>query len=90
MARMGMDVDEVERVATGLHNQANALGTAITTINGLIHQAVQVWEGPDSKQFLDWWNSQHQPALNRAKEAIEGLSTSARNNAKAQREVSGH
>jgi len=85
-----MDVDEVERVAAGLHQQAGNLGQAISAINNLVNQAVHVWEGPDSKQFQDWWNSQHQPALNRAKEAIEGLSQSAKNNARAQRDVSGH
>ena len=90
MARLGMDADEVERVASGLHTQSQALGQAISSINNLVNQAVHVWEGPDSKQFQDWWNSQHQPALKRAQEAIEGLSQSAKNNANAQRQVSGH
>lgn len=90
MARMGMDVDEVERVAAGLHTQAQHLQQAIQQITNLVNQAVHAWEGQDSKQFLDWWNSQHKPALTRAAEAIDGLSTAAKNNARDQRQVSGH
>lgn len=90
MARMGMDVDQVEQVAAGLHTQAGQLQQAISTITNLVNQAVHVWEGQDSKQFADWWNSQHKPALTKAAEAIEGLSTSAKNNAAEQRQVSGH
>ena len=90
MARLGMDVDEVERVAAGLHQQSQALHTAINQISNLVNQAVHVWEGHDSTQFADWWNSQHKPALTRAAEAIDGLGTAPKNNASAQRDVSGH
>lgn len=88
MARLGMDVDEVERVAGGLHQQSQALQQSINQISTLVSQAVHVWEGHDSQQFQDWWNSQHKPALSRAAEAIEGLSQSAKNNANQQRQAS--
>lgn len=90
MARLGMDVDEVERVAANLHSEAGKLQQAISQITNLVNTAVHAWEGQDSKQFQDWWNSQHKPALSRAAEAIEGLSKSAKENARAQRDVSGH
>lgn len=90
MARLGMDVDEVERVAAGLHQQSQALHSAMNQITNLVNQAVHAWDGQDSRQFSDWWNSQHRPALTRAAEAIEGLSQSAKNNAREQRQVSGH
>ncbi|MBK8729624.1 MAG: WXG100 family type VII secretion target [Tetrasphaera sp.] len=83
-----MDVDEVERVAAGLHQQSQALHQSMTAIEKLVTQAVHAWEGQDSKQFMDWWNSQHKPAINRASEAIEGLSRAAKQNADAQRRVS--
>lgn len=88
MARLGMDADEVERVAAGLHTQSSQLMHAIQQIGQLVDQAVSVWDGQDSRQFHEWWNSQHKPALSRAAEAIEGLSRSARNNASQQRQVS--
>lgn len=88
MARLGMDDAEVDRVASGLHQQSQALQQAMNAIGTLVNQAVSVWEGPDSKQFQDWWNSQHKPAIQRASEAIEGLSQSAKKNAEAQRQTS--
>ncbi|MBT9258041.1 WXG100 family type VII secretion target [Phycicoccus sp. MAQZ13P-2] len=90
MARLGMDVDEVERVAGGLHQQSAALQQAISQITTLVNQAVHVWDGQDSRQFADWWNSQHKPALTKASHAIEELSRTAKKNAQDQRQVSGH
>ena len=89
MARLGMDVDEVERVAAGLHSQAGNLGHLIQSIDQLVNAAVHAWDGDDSRQFHEWWNSQHKPALNNAMNAIDGLSQAAKNNASAQRQVSG-
>lgn len=90
MAQLGMDADEVERVAAGLHSQAGNLNSLIAQIDNLVNQAVSVWEGQDSTQFHEFWNSQHKPALTQAMHAIDGLSTTARSNAAAQRQVSSH
>lgn len=89
MPRLGMDADEVERVATQLNNQANSLGQAISQINGLVNQATQVWDGNDSRQFHDWWNNTHKPNLEKAKHALEDLGKSAKQNAEEQRRISG-
>jgi len=47
-----------------------------------------IWKGQDSVQFAGWWRDQHRPALDRARQAIEGLGTSAHNNAADQRSAS--
>lgn len=78
------------RSLLGCTRRLGSCSKAISTITNLVNQAVTAWDGQDSKQFADWWNSQHKPALTKAAEAIEGLSTSAKNNAAAQRQVSGN
>ncbi len=90
MARMGMDVDLVDGIGKQLKQQAHAIETLIRTIEGLINNAVHAWDGNDSRQFHDWWVSQHRPALTNIAHAIDGLGTSAINNANEQRSVSGH
>jgi uncharacterized protein YukE len=88
--KLGMDVDEVERVGHSLNQQADAIGHLISTVEGLVNSAHGAWQGNDSNQFLEWWHSQHRPALQQAEQAIRGLGQSAVNNAQDQRAVSGH
>ena len=70
MARLGMDADEVERVAGSLRQQAGALQQAISQINGLVTQATQVWDGADSKQFHEWWVNTHKPSTHKPISAV--------------------
>lgn len=90
MSRMGMDVNEVRNVGNQLKHQAGEIGNAIVAIENLINNAITVWEGNDAKQFHDWWNSQHKPALTNVQHAIDGLGQSALNNAQEQENVSSH
>jgi uncharacterized protein YukE len=90
MARLGVDDAEVERVGNGLRTQANQLHDVMNQIGTLVSQAVAVWEGNDALQLQEWWNSQHKPALEQARQAIAGLGQSAPHNAAAQRDVPGH
>lgn len=88
MARLGMDVDEVERVAGTLHQQSTQLTTAMNQIGQAVQQAVHAWEGQDSRHFHEEWNGNYRPALQKIAQAIEELSRKARQNAQAQRDVS--
>ncbi len=90
MARLGMDVDEVESVGRGLKSQSHNLQGLISQIDSLVQQAISVWDGNDAHEFHGWWTSQHKPALTTAMHAIDGLGQAALNNATAQREVSSH
>lgn len=88
MAQVGMDIEQIRSVGAQLKGQAGQIEGVISAIEGLISQAIGNWTGNDANQFQDWWNSQHRPALQAAREAIEGLGQSALNNADAQEQVS--
>lgn len=90
MARMGMDVDQVESIGHQLKNAASNINNLITSIDHLVNEALANWEGKDATDFHGWWNSQHKPALQSAEQAVDGLGQSALNNAAAQRSVSGN
>lgn len=89
MALVGMDVDQVRSLANQLHQQAEAIQSVIGNIDRIVSQLQSAWQGQDARQFADWWNSQHKPALHNAQNAIDGLHQSALNNASEQQEVSG-
>lgn len=88
MARMGMDVEAVEGVSKQLKAQAQQIGTLIASIDKIINGLPGVWEGPDATTFVTNWWPQHKKELLNAQTQIDGLGTSAHNNAQAQRDVS--
>ncbi|GAA4076061.1 WXG100 family type VII secretion target [Nocardioides kongjuensis] len=90
MTRMGMDPDLVENIGNRLKTQAGQIQQAIHDIDGLVNEAMAAWEGKDAQDFHGWWTQQHRGALTSAQHAIDGLGTSAINNAHEQRQVSGH
>jgi len=85
---IGMDVDAVEQLSRDLKTQAGEIHSVISAVDRLINQMQDIWKGQDSVQFAGWWRDQHRPALDRARQAIEGLGTSAHNNAADQRSAS--
>lgn len=85
---IGMDVEAVEQLSRELQTQANEVQSVITAVDRLINHMQSIWKGRDSEQFAGWWREQHRPALDHAKEALEGLGRSAHNNATEQRDVS--
>ena len=86
---VGMDVDSVEGLARQLKTKATEIDALTNAINGLVDQLQSTWKGQDAVQFKGWWDSQHRPALQRLREAIDGLGQAALNNASEQRSVSG-
>lgn len=88
MAQVGMDVEAVTGLGHQLQNQADAINQVIATVDGIVSQLEGAWQGNDARQFADWWNSQHKPALHNAEEAVRGLGQSAINNANDQAAVS--
>jgi WXG100 family type VII secretion target len=88
MARMGMDVEQVEGLAAQLKNKAHDLQGLITSIDGLVHNLHSNWDGHDADVFANEWWPQHKSALQNAATSVEGLGQSAQNNANAQRQVS--
>jgi WXG100 family type VII secretion target len=86
----GMNVDQVENLGRQLKGKANEIDGLTNAINGLVDQLQTTWKGHDASEFKGWWDSQHRPALQRLREAIDGLGQSALHNASEQRQVSGH
>lgn len=86
---IGMDTNEVNRLAANLKGQADAIEGVIKAVNNAVSQLQGVWKGQDAVQFADWWNSQHRPHLQQAANAVRGLGQSAQNNATEQAQVSG-
>lgn len=83
----GMNVEEVRQTGEILKQQAtNIRETMISTIDQRV--ASTTWEGPDAQQFKnDWWPKHKQMLIQIATE-LEGLGTSAINNAREQEEIS--
>lgn len=86
----GMNVDRVEQIGRDLKTQAGQIGQIISKVNSLVSQSQSEWKGKDAADFANWWNNQHRPALSDLQHKLEGLGTSALNNASEQRNVSGH
>lgn len=90
MAIEGLDVEAVTQLSQQLKSQADGVQNVVNAINSLVSNIPSIWQGQDAKDFEHWWASQHRPALENARQAIEGLSQSAMNNANAQRDASSH
>ena len=89
MARMGMDVDQVEAIGRQLQQLAGQILALEGQVNGKVHSLSGIWDGPDAQKFVNVWWPQHQKSLKAAAEAVKGLGQSALNQASEQRGVSG-
>lgn len=47
------------------------------------------WEGPDARQFLEWWEHEHKPPMVAAQETLNRLSGAAKQAAVDQERISG-
>lgn len=89
MTYAGMDVTAVEAAANQLKNCASRLDGLSADIGREVGKLPGVWEGQDSRQFVnDWW-PKHKSTLASIAQAINGLGQSAWNNAQEQRTASG-
>lgn len=83
-----MDVDEIIGVSRKLGGQSEDLSKLTTEIDGLVRRALEVWEGDDALQFLDWWERDHKPRLLAAQETLRRLSDAANQSAQDQARIS--
>ncbi len=88
MNLFGMDTSEIVSVAKSLGRQSGDLRTLTADMEKLVRQAVDVWDGDDSDQFLEWWETEHRPALLKAQALIERLSGVAHEGVVAQERAS--
>lgn len=89
MARLGMDVDAVERIGRQLQRQGDYLSGIVSQIDGLVSQSSGVWHGADGRGFADEWRSRHRQSLLDTAHAARDLGARAISNAADQRRVSG-
>lgn len=68
---------ELDQVVADLQAQADRLRTDIGAINDLLTRASLLSGAPQSAQFMEWWVTQHRPALSRAVEAIDEFGDNA-------------
>lgn len=85
---LGMNVEEVRRLARELNSEADRIGGLITEITKTVDEMQVHWKGQDAARFKGWWESEHRPRMSQAQEAIAGLSRSAINNAEEQQTAS--
>lgn len=88
MARMGMDVEAVERTGRDLKNKATSLQSLTSEIENLVRGLTSVWDGRDAEQFVNELWPQHKKNLSAIKENIDQLGQAAMQNASEQREIS--
>ena len=89
MARMGMDVDQVESAGKELKARSQEIDALVAKVDGIVRKLPGVWDGPDAQQFVNEWWPEHKKTLAHVSTSVAGLGQSALNNASQQREVSG-
>ncbi|QTE28986.1 hypothetical protein [Pengzhenrongella sicca] len=89
MARLGMDVDAVERIGNGLQSDADQLASLTSKIDATVRRLVGAWHGRDASDFVESSWPQHRASLGQVRAQIAGLGQAALNNATEQRGASG-
>ena len=89
MARLGMDVDVVQKVARDLARRADDLHFVITTVDRLTESGGSVWHGSDGDAFHAAWRGVHRPALLASLGGVRELGATLTKNVEEQRGASG-
>lgn len=84
----GADLEAMDNLSSKLRVKSQQLATLRTTSTGQIGRLNVLWDGPDSRSFVQRWNSQHGPALARAVQVLEDAADTITRNRQAQDETS--
>lgn len=87
MARLGMDVDEVENCAKQIKAQGDELGHLIAKVESLVNRLPGIWDGDDAKRFVHEWPS-HKGKLNSLVNELHTFGQKAITEAGQQRQTS--
>lgn len=88
MAMVGMNPDVVKTQAKVLEDQADQIKRITSRIDGLVGELKSAWEGPDSQQFANRWNSDYKAQLAQAERLLREKGQSALTQAKQQMQTS--
>lgn len=89
MAWLGMNLETVSGEIPKWSNLAEEVQGIITNTDTQVQAANEAWNGTDSEQFVDDWNSKYRPALDQIKQMIEQLVQQLTQDVNQQRETSG-
>jgi len=84
----GMNVDSIRKIGEDLKKQATALEAVRGQVDRLVDSSQQNWGGKDARDFAGWWRNEHRPRLEQLRQLLDGLGTSAKNNADEQERAS--
>ena len=88
MAWLGMNLETVQGEIPKWNQLAEDINTIITTVNTQVQQANEAWNGKDSDDFIQDWEGQHRPALEKIKGLIENLHQQLQGDVQQQTEAS--
>ena len=89
MSILGMDIGEMFNISSKLRGHSGDLQRPTADIDALVREAMTHWEGPDARQFLEWWEHEHKPPMVAAQETLNRLSSAAKQAAVDQERISG-
>lgn len=85
----GMNVEVIQgQVVPGFRRQSDSVNQIIREVERLIQIVQTDWKGNDSKQFIQKWESEYRPPLNRLVEELRQLADIAQRNAQSQAQTS--
>ena len=88
MTVLGMDIDQVERLATSMQHNADAISTATAALTSQIDSTQ--WTGQDQATFRSDWDSTYSVQLRNVVNALQDRCTHLRAEAEQQRQASGN
>lgn len=75
MARMGLDPEQVSATRGVFLSQANAVTDLTNRLSNEVTNNIgpgrPAWEGPRADQFVNTWNSEFKPALDKLRQALD-------------------
>jgi len=84
---LGLDPEEMERVASRMDAEAQKLDQAIRQVTSQLRSTE--WVGPDRTRFEKEWTSEHQVSIRRTVDLLRTNARELKRHAKEQRAASG-
>lgn len=86
MAIWGLDVQEVQALASKLEKESNDIQSIMQQLTSKLESTT--WKGPDADRFRNEWNTEHKASLKKVIQALHQAGQTARHNANAQESTS--
>lgn len=88
---VGADIQQLEQLAAAFGQQAQQLSNIKSTIGSKVRSTVGThWRGNDATQFLNMWDSQFAPNLQKVIESLQQAQQAVNRNKAEQMQASGN